>query len=164
MEMIDESESFAKEFIEVLCNNALTEYANYKTKKSNANLNILQKQADSLNSIITGKIYSVAMINDININPTRQISRVPIQRNNIDLNVSSAVYTEVLKQLEIAKITSRKETPLIQIIDSSKYPLEKLKKGKLFYLVIGFIVGAFLTIIFLLLRDTLASIKKESAN
>ena len=50
----------------------------------------------------------------------------------------------------MAKITLRKETPLIQIIDSPIFPLEKTKVSKLKFLIIGGILASFLIILYLI--------------
>jgi uncharacterized protein involved in exopolysaccharide biosynthesis len=63
----------------------------------------------------------------------------------IDIQASAAVYEEIVKNLEIAKINDRNNTPLIQIIDQPRYPLEiaeiKLTVGIVFGAFLFFIVG-----------------------
>jgi uncharacterized protein involved in exopolysaccharide biosynthesis len=51
--------------------------------------------------------------------------------------------------LELAKVTLRKETPLLQIIDRPSFPLEKEKVGKLKSLVLGGFLAGFLTVLYL---------------
>ncbi len=159
---IDTNEEFAKKFIENLCENAIKFYVDYKTKNATQNLAILQKQADSLYNIISGKIVDVAQTTDLNVNPLKSVISSPIRQKSFDLNVSQVVYTEVIKQLELAKITYRKSTPLIQIIDTPILPLKKLKMGRLFGGFTFFIFGIFSISIFLLLKKTLKKISEES--
>jgi len=52
--------------------------------------------------------------------------------------------------LELAKITLRKETPLIQLIDQPILPLEKDKLGRFKSLIIGGFLAIFLTSISLI--------------
>ena len=52
---------------------------------------------------------------------------------------------------ELAKINLRKETPLIQLIDSPILPLEKEKVSKRNSLVLGGILAGFLTILYFIL-------------
>ena len=63
---------------------------------------------------------------------------------------NTAVLTNLVVQLELAKITLRKETPLIQILDKPIFPLERIKIGKAKSAVIGGFVFGFLTIIILI--------------
>lgn len=138
--MSDVDEVFAKSFIEILTQKTVDFYVDYKNNKSKQNVDILQKQTDSIKALLSGDIENVATANDVNINPIKQRARTSVQRRQIDLQASSAMYIELLKNLELSKINLRKETPLIKIIDSPTYPLDKVKMGK----IKGFIIFAFL--------------------
>jgi len=157
--MTDKDEKFAKKFIECLTFNAIKYYTEYKTKKSKQNVDILQHQADSVKGTLMGSITDVASLNDLNVNPNKQIVRVGSQKRSIDVQVSSAIYVEILKNLELAKITLRKETPFIQIIDSPTYPLENKKKGMLFGGIISSFIFFFLTIFGLAVKKILTVLK-----
>ena len=131
--MIDNDMFFAKAFAEKLAENAITFYTSYKTKKNQDNVNILQRQTDSVKSILFGNINEVASINDLNVNPVKQSLKTNGQKRQIEMQVNSVLYTELLKNLEISKLSLRKETPLIQIIDRPKLPLKNEKKGRLLF-------------------------------
>lgn len=152
LSLIDNNEIFAKRFIEALTDNTVKFYTEYKTKKVKQNVDILQHQADSLNYLLSGRIASVAESIDININPLKQVARVGTQRKQVDLTIASTLYGEILKQLEIAKIGLRRETPLIQIMDNTDYPLMKLRLGRLKGAIIFSVIGAFVFVIFLLFK------------
>ncbi len=138
-------EMFSKLFLEKLLENGITYFIDYKTKKSRQNVEILQHQVDSVNSQLTGNIYQNAETNDLNINPLKQISRASGIRKQVDIQVNGAVYTELLKNLELGKMALRKDVPSIQIIDMPTLPLEKKKLGRLLgailFGLIGFIVA-----------------------
>jgi hypothetical protein len=51
--------------------------------------------------------------------------------------------------LTSTKVTLRKETPLIQVIDKPILPLEKEKVGKLKSLILGGFLAGFLTVLYL---------------
>jgi uncharacterized protein involved in exopolysaccharide biosynthesis len=51
-------------------------------------------------------------------------------------------------QLELAKITLRKETPLIQLIDRPILPLSVEKFGKLISIIFGGFLAGFLTLLY----------------
>lgn len=123
----NEDELFAKTFVEQLVNNVIQYYTDYKIKKTRQNVAILQRQTDSVRNLVNGNIVDIAVSNDLNVNPTRQILRTGIQRKQVDAQVNGALYTELVKNLELSKLTLRKETPLIQIIDTPMLPLEKRK-------------------------------------
>lgn len=153
LEMEDGNEYFAKRFSEALSNNTIEYYTNYKTKKSKFNVDLMQSQADSLKRLLTGNITEIAQLNDLNVNPNKQILRTSSQKKQVDVQANTAMYVEVLKQLALAKITLLRETPLIQIIDEPVYPLRKVNFGYLlttllFSVIAGFIYCAFLLLVF----------------
>lgn len=124
-------EMFAKRFIELLASNVIQFYTDYKSRKALLNVMVLQHQTDSVRALLFGSISDVATMNDLNINPLRQSLKIPSQHRQIDVQVNSALYTELLKNLELSKLALRKETPLIQVIDQPVFPLEKKKLGRL---------------------------------
>lgn len=142
----DQDELFAKIFVEELVNNVILYYTEYKVKKTRQNVAILQHQTDSVRNLINGNIVDIAVSSDLNVNPTRQIVRTGIQRKQIDAQVNGALYTELIKNLELSKLTLRKETPLVQIIDSPMLPLEKKKKGRLMTGIVFAFLGCFVTL------------------
>lgn len=155
LKMTDNDEAFAMKFIEILANNTIGFYTQYKTHKNQLNVNILLHQVDSVKAMLFGDINQVASINDFNVNPLKQTMRISGQKKQIDLQVNSVLYTELLKNLELAKLSLRRETPLIQIIDTPHYPLKNEKKGRLFSAIVFGFLGGLITICFLLLARLL---------
>ena len=150
-------EILAKAIVEQLVKNGIKYYVEYRSKKSRENVAILQKQTDSVESLLTGNIVSIAASNDLNVNPIKQIARARVQRKQVDVQVTSQVYGELLKQLELSKISLRKETPLIQIIDEPILPLQKKKLGRFKGLILFGILGMFLSVTFLVLKKILST-------
>ncbi len=150
--MADTDELFSKMFIEQLVFNGIQYYVDYRSKKTRDNVKILQRQTDSVRSMLSGNIVSVAESNDLNVNPLRQIVRVGAQKKQVDLQANSQLYGELVKQLELTKISLRRETPLIQIIDKPRLPLEKKKLGRLKAAIIFGFAGFVLILIFFAIR------------
>jgi len=144
-------ELFAKNFTDKLVAMVNEFYIKTKTQKSASNVAILQRQADSVKQILNNSIGGVAYATDAtpNANPTLTSLRVPSQRKQVDVQASSAVYAEMVKNLELAKITLMQDKPLIQIIDSPILPLEVKKTGKIVAALIGFILASIITMAFL---------------
>lgn len=135
-------ELFAQNFLNKLVENVNLFYVQTKTKKSYQNLMILQHQADSVRNVLNSQIGGVASAIDAepNANPLFQSLKVPSQRKQVDVQASTGVYAEIVKNLEIAKIGLRKDTPLIQIIDEPVLPLENNKMGKSIAFAAGFLL------------------------
>lgn len=153
----NKDEAFAKSFTNNIVKNVNQFYINTKTKKSSENLAVLQKQADSVKNVLNSSIGGVASAIDANpnINPAFQRLRVTSQRRQVDVQASGAIYQEIVKNLELAKITFRKDKPLIQIIDNPVFPLENDRVGTLFGTILGGVLGLILALVFFSLRKAL---------
>lgn len=148
----DKNEIFAKLFVEKLASNAIAFFTEYKTKKATNNLHLLENQCDSLRGLLHQNLNGVAEISDLNVNPLKQIIKSDVQKKQIDVQTSTVMYSELLKQYALAKVSLQKETPLIQIIDSPVLPLKKVNLGKLATAIISGILGFVLILIYYLMR------------
>lgn len=148
------NELFAKYFCETLAKEVGEFYVDTKSKKARINMAILERQVDSIRGELNGSITGVAVANDntFNLNPAMNVRRTPSVRRQVDVQANTAILTELVKQSELAKVTLRKETPLIQVIDRPILPLPKEKFGKVKGLLLGGILSVFLTVFFLIFR------------
>ena len=123
-------------------------------------MDILKKQTDSIRAELNSAITGVAVANDnaFNLNPALNVRRTPSARRQVDVQANTAILTELVKQTEIAKVTVRKETPLIQIIDLPIYPLKKEKFGKAKGIMIGGLVAGFIIVLALILKKVLKNL------
>ncbi len=152
----DTDELFAKLYVENLVRTVIDYYIDYKSQKSRQNVQLLQRQTDSVKGLLTGNIVDIATTNDLNVNPLRQITRTGVQKKQIDMQVNSALYAELAKNLEMSKISLRRQMPFIQLIDLPVLPLEKKKMGRLKGAVIFGFLGACLAIGYFIMRKLLA--------
>ena len=156
-------ELFSKFFCEALAKEVSDFYIDTKSKKARINMAILEKQTDSIRSELNGAITGVAVANDntFNLNPALNVRRAPSARRQVDVQANTAILTELVKQTELAKVTLRKETPLIQIIDKPILPLKKQNFGKSKGILLGGFLAGFLAIVFLLFKKKLNPIYKK---
>ena len=157
IDMKSESELFAKYFTEALAKNVSDFYVATKSKKARLNMAVLDKQTDSIRRELNGAITGVAAANDntFGLNPALNVRRAPSARRQVDVQANTAILTELVKQSELAKVTLRKETPLIQIIDRPILPLEKESFGKVIGFLMGGVLAGFLVILGLILKRLL---------
>lgn len=143
------NELFSKYFTEILVKEVSDFYIDTKTKKSAQNVNVLQRLTDSVRSQLNSAISSVASSSDINpnANPALQILKVPAQHRQVDVEANGAMLTELVKNLELAKISLRKETPFIQIIDRPILPLDMKIIKKPMACIVGGMIGALLMMV-----------------
>jgi uncharacterized protein involved in exopolysaccharide biosynthesis len=146
-----ENELFSKLFCEQLLKETSDFYIETKSKKSRLNVDILQHQADSIRAELNGAITGVAAASDnvYNLNPAYNVKRTPGTRRQVDVQANTAILTQLVAQLELSKVSLRKETPLVQLIDRPILPLEKDKVGRLKSLILGGFLAGFLTVLYL---------------
>jgi hypothetical protein len=125
-------EKFAKIFCENLVNEVAAFYIETKSKKARTNVEVLERQADSVRRELNNAISGVALATDnvYNLNTAFNIYKAPTAKRQVDVQANTAILTQLVTNLELARVNLRKETPLIQLIDTPIYPLPKKKLGK----------------------------------
>ena len=133
------NEIFSYNLTKFLMDETAKFYIETKTSVAKLNLRMLQKEADSLRVLLGGEISSTASEAErtFNLNPALQAQRAPAQKSQVRATVLATAYGEVVKNLEIAKITLQKEIPLYQIIDEPELPLKAKKTSVLLLILVG---------------------------
>jgi hypothetical protein len=162
IDVTSEDEMFSKIFCENIAKETSDFYVETKSKKARLNADVLQRQVDSVRSELNFAINGVAAETDniYNLNPAFNIKGTPSKKKQIDVQANTNVLTNLIVQLELAKIALRKETPLIQQIDRPMLPLKKVKLDKLESLIVGGILSGFLTILFLVFENLYKKVLK----
>ncbi len=154
------NEPFSKAFTESIAQEVSSYYIEIKSKKARQNMEILQHQTDSIRAELNGAITGVATAadNTFGLNPAMMVRKTPGTRRQVDVQANTAILTQLVTNLEMAKVSLRKETPLIQVIDRPILPLKKEKVGKLKSLILGGFLAGFLTVLVLIFKKLFAGI------
>lgn len=160
IEVKSNDEYFSKAFTESIAQEVSSYYIEIKSKKARQNMEILQHQTDSIRAELNGAITGVAAAadNTFGLNPAMMVRKTPGTRRQVDVQANTAILTQLVTNLEMAKVSLRKETPLIQVIDKPILPLKKEKVGKLKSLILGGFLAGFLTALILVFKKLLAGI------
>lgn len=150
LEVQDVNEIFARSFMHQLTKNVIAIYTKYKIEKATMQVAMLQRNVDSLRQLVGNKLSTVANVTDQTINPAKQASQVGRLQTQAELQGTTALYTELNKQLLFSKINLEKEKPVLEITSSSNYPLERKRITLLNALIIFPFIAFFLTTICLL--------------
>ncbi|WGQ07518.1 Wzz/FepE/Etk N-terminal domain-containing protein [Pedobacter gandavensis] len=159
-------EFFAMAFDLEIVKNVNDFYVQTKTKKSLANISILSQKTDSVRAVMNGAINTAANVVDQtpNLNPTRQAQRMaPVQRSQFSAETNKSILGELVKNLEMSKMSLLKETPLIQVIDEPVLPLETERIGKVKGIVFGGLIGGIMIILILTFKKFYKEIIKEQS-
>ena len=134
---------FSKTFAEELIKQTSDLYIDIKTGNLSKSIEKIQKKADSLQNSLVGIFQNSFQIN--------------MSRNDLserDKTFSSTLYAEVVKNLETLKLSLINQTPVIQILDSPKYPMFDQRTPARYFLIIGFAVGFVLSFLYALYKYT----------
>jgi hypothetical protein len=155
-----QDEKLAKIYSDELVKKAVTRYILTKTQRQKNAIEKLQFRADSIANLLysqTSKAASIQVIgNTMDINPLYKIgTNVEIETSQRNKSMLAAIYTEVVKNLEVARFSLTQETPTIQIIDEPNYPLLKVKVSKFKTVLVWSWLFSFLMILYFLLKKFL---------
>jgi hypothetical protein len=123
-------------------------YIELLTKKARNNLKILERESDSVRRMLNKNMLSSATQSDDYLNINQQVLKLGQNKNLVDLQINVSLYGELIKNLKLAEIGIRKETPLIQIVDLPQFPLEKAGFTWWQWGVIGFVVGSLFSFLY----------------
>ena len=121
------NEEFAKVFCETIVNITSKAYQDSKVKKTTNNIQLIQKQIDSVRSTYSNTLIDQASATDniFNLNPSlKSKGTIPTQKQ-VDVQSNSSVLNSLISSLENARTMLRNETPLFQVIESPELPLNK---------------------------------------
>ncbi|MES2372522.1 MAG: Wzz/FepE/Etk N-terminal domain-containing protein [Bacteroidota bacterium] len=145
---VSTSQVFSKLFTERLLDETKSMYVQIKTGFSNANVARLERKADSLMRIINSKAYQAASLQVLDANAAFKSTAVPVEASQRDKTVAYAVYTEVIKNLEASRMAVASQTPVIQLLDIPKFPLEDNKKDLSLLVIFGIVAGLLIGLVF----------------
>ncbi len=158
------SELFSKYLNQYLLEAVTNFYVNHITEKSRTNLDIIQKRVDSIALALKDAEFALAKWKDENFQLVKargMIAELQLRRN---VEVCNSIYVEGIKQVEVAKFTLLQQTPFLQIIDQPTLPLEpvgKISKAK--GIILGFIIGCFLSLGSIFARKKYIDLMDEAA-
>jgi hypothetical protein len=140
------NEQFSKLLTERTLKASRDMYIDIKTSNAQANVTRLEREADSLKKILNAKSYQTASLMVADANPAYKQGLVPMELTQRDKTIAMSIYGELVKQLELSKWALAQQTPVIQILDMPKYPLEDNKFKFIVYLLVGILTGLVLSI------------------
>lgn len=154
------NETFAKRFPEKLIDVVAEFYTKSKTQKQQQNVDILQRQVDSVKTELYSSLTSAAASSDqiFALSPALNTKKTPYARKQIEVQTNTAILTELVKNLEVSKMNLLNQTPFIQVIDNSVYPLDKERLGLIKGIIIGGILGFILIAAFLVVKRYISNL------
>ena len=161
VEFTDIDEQFAKVFVENLTKNVTEFYVETKTSQSKKNIQLLQEKADSVERELSKNMVSAAVSKDRSVFSSNTQSLVNTTKKQMKAQMLGTIYAEVIKNLELSKTMAAHNEPLIQVIDSPRFPLEKQRSSLIKMLLGGLMGGLFISGGFLIARESYRDIMAD---
>ncbi len=144
------NELFSKLFTEKLIEEVKTFYLNINNTNTQLVLSNLQKKADSLQGLLYQKSLQSSRL--FNANSGLNTYTASEELSQKDKTVAYTLYSEVIKNIELTKMSQAQQTPIFQIVETPRLPLENKKFEFYELLFIGLIGGFLLSLLNALLK------------
>ena len=144
LSFIFQDQYFAKIFVENIIEEMSKFYVTYNTSQTRNTLEFIQYRADSVYYELKLAEEEYAKVQDINKRIVKASGRLKELQLMRTVQVLNTMYLELIKNLELSKLTLLKETPIIEVMDGPVLPLEDKKTKPL----VLFTLFAFLAILF----------------
>jgi uncharacterized protein involved in exopolysaccharide biosynthesis len=154
-------EKFSKYFVERLIDETINLYIEHQTTRAVASLDFLQERADSVFEELEMAEKKYATIKDVNDRIIKASGRLQELQLMRQVEVLNTMYLEIVKNLELSKLTLLDQTPLINIIDQPVIPLDKQKKDIKWYLFFITFLGFFMAVIYFVGYKFLTDLLKD---
>ena len=131
----------------------LTDFVtNYRINKVKQNLEFIQERYDDTKERFEKAQNALANFRDRNVIITTARARTEEERLNTEFNLAFNVYSTLAQQLEQTKIKVQEETPVFNVLEPVKVPLEKSSPKRGLIVIITCMIGILFSffIIFLL--------------
>jgi len=172
LEVVSGDQVFSKVFAEEVLKQTSDLYVDIKTGNLSRSINKIQQKTDSLLNIInnisnkTSKLIVPVMEELVNENAALKYRKenyrnkftynntTPIEQTTRERTVAYTMYAEMVKNLETLKLSLINQTPVIQVLDTPKYPMFDQRTPARYFLLIGFAVGFVLSFFYALYKYT----------
>ncbi len=152
LSFIFQDQYFAKVFVENIIKEMEKIYVKYKTAQSRNTLDFIQNRADSVYFELQLAEQDYAKIQDINQRIVKFSGRLKELQLMRSVQVLNTMYIELIKNLELSKLTLLKETPIIEVLDGPVLPLKDDKIKSLYLLIMSIFLAILFSSSYIMLR------------
>jgi hypothetical protein len=126
----DTDEDFAWRLSGTLLREAIELYTEIKVGRLRRSISLLESRQDSLQRLMISRMASVAASSDRSLGILQTAPLVGESRRKMELELLTALYAEVSKNLELSKFSLQQTEPVIEKIDIPYKPLKVNGKGR----------------------------------
>ena len=127
-------------------------YISKSIEKQKKTYDIVKEKKDSILTELKKTERQLAAFKDRNYGAYNYKSTLREKELTRELHKLNLMYGEIIKNLEIADFSLKNNTPFVQVIDRPLLPLDSEKPSLIRKIIMGLFIGAFLSIMFIILR------------
>jgi hypothetical protein len=165
LEFYSRSYDFSYIMADYLARAASDFYINSQIQNEVTTVSLISHRADSIRAAMQAKEDQLASIQDRSAFTIKASGLLSQGRLLRDIELLNVEYATVYSQLELAKFDMKNKTPLVTLIDTPQHSTVKDKEQTTLFMIIGFILGAFLCSLVLMVRkyakDSMAETKQK---
>jgi len=139
-----QNDTISKLFVEGLVDQATQLYKNIKLRRSEEAIAVLNQKIDSVEVEMAKSMVGGAQELDRGTLYIRNTPKVSQVRNQLQTQILGTMHAELVKNAELQKTIMAQQTPLFELVDLPKFPIEKKKASELKGLFFGGILAGFL--------------------
>lgn len=127
-------------------------YINTQVQNEVKTVDLMKGKCDSLRTLLEGKETLLAQIQDNSSFQVKFSGYLTQNRLLREIGLITTEYSTTYAQLQLALFDQQNKTPLVDMIDQPRFATIKDKEQTTLYMIIGFILGGFLSTIVLAVR------------
>jgi uncharacterized protein involved in exopolysaccharide biosynthesis len=151
------NEDFSIALTNAIYNEVIEFYSDQSLAATSNNVQVLTRKADSIRRELDATRRAFARNSDQALGLLLQEDKVENKSLSFKENMLSLMYAEVQKNLETLKYIEASSMPSFSIIDQPYSPIKPIIKSKLFFLIGGFFLFSFMSLILNYLKVVLFS-------
>ncbi len=127
-------------------------YLGKNSEKQLKDFKIIKSKYDSIQSLLDKTMYGIAQFEDKNQGLIKKQDSYRLKKMKAEEMKLGSMLAEAEKQYQIAQISLDSKSDYIQLIDQPLLPLRPANKGKLYYFLLGGLLGGIFSISYLMIK------------
>jgi G-rich domain on putative tyrosine kinase len=127
-------------------------YIDKTVEKQKRSYELVSAKVDSIEAALNGVEYRQADFDDHNRMVLFEKAKLPKLRLNRDRTVLNLMYSEAVKNQELAEFSLKNKIPYVQAIDTPFPPIKPVKQSKAISLIFGLASGFLLGVLLIVMR------------
>jgi len=127
-------------------------YLGKSREKQKKNYDLIKSKYDSIQTSLNSVMYSIAIFEDENKGLIRKQDSYKLKKLKGEELKLGSMLAEAEKQFQLAQIALESSSAYIQLIDEPLLPLRPANKGRLYYFLLGGLLGGLFSLLYVTIK------------